>query len=242
MSIRLTEFFAVSVMFGNPNYYYLPIPEYLMNHKRIIIYTILGIVVCISILTYYANTTITDTSSGFTTSDIDNVIPVKTGLLLGTSKTLSNGYRNEYFHNRIEATVSLYKNRKVKYLILSGDNSEKEYNEPQDMKDELIKRGIPDSVIYLDYAGFRTFDSVIRAKEIFGQDTILLISQEFHNQRAIYLARMNNITAWGYNAKDVSAYMGFKTKLREYFARNKVFIDILFGVKPKFLGQKIELK
>jgi SanA protein len=110
------------------------------------------------------------------------------------------------------------------------------------MKEELIKQGIPDSVVFLDYAGFRTFDSVIRAKEIFGQDSIIIISQQFHNERAIYIARKNNISAWGYNAKNVNSYKGFMTKIREYFARDKVFIDLLFGTKPKFLGQKITLR
>jgi SanA protein len=212
------------------------------SYRKVIIYVMLTLSVCIGILTYYADRIITDSASGFTTSDIGFVQPVKAGLLLGTSKSLSDGRGNLYFYYRIEATVSLFKNGKIKYIIVSGDNGSKQYNEPQDMKDELVRRGIPDSVIYLDYAGFRTFDSVIRAKEIFGQDTILIISQEFHNQRAIYLARNNNITAWGFNAKDVSAYMGFKTKLREYFARDKVFMDILFGIKPKFLGDRIGLK
>ena len=112
----------------------------------------------------------------------------------------------------------------------------------QDFKEELVKRGIPEDRIFLDYAGFRTLDSVIRAKEIFGQEEITIISQEFHNERAIYLAGKNDIEAVGFNARDVSRRYGLKVQLREYLARTKVFLDILFEVEPKFLGEKIEIK
>ena len=94
----------------------------------------------------------------------------------------------------------------------------------------------------MDYAGFRTLDSIVRLKEIFGQNTVTMISQEFHNERAIYLAEHFEISAIGFNAKDVTNRLGFKTQVREYFARVKVFVDILFNVQPKFLGKKIEIK
>ena len=194
------------------------------------------------LFTVIANKIIVNNTKNFITEDISNAHYCKTALLLGTSKTLKSGKKNAFFYNRIEATAELYKNGKLKFIIVSGDNGNKDYNEPQDMKNELVMLGIPDNVIFLDYAGFRTFDSVIRAKEIFGQDSILIISQKFHNERAIYIARQNNISAWGYNAKKVNVYSGFKTKVREYFARDKVFIDQLLGIQPKFLGQKIELK
>ncbi len=166
----------------------------------------------------------------------------KVGLVLGTSKTLQNGHINLYFKYRIEATVALYKGGKIDFVLVSGDNSMTAYDEPTDFKDELIKRGIPEHKIFLDYAGFRTLDSVIRAKEIFGQEKITIISQEFHNERAIYLAGKNDIEAIGFNARDVSRRYGLKVQLREYLARTKVFLDILFGVNPKFLGEKIEIK
>ncbi len=126
--------------------------------------------------------------------------------------------------------------------MVSGDNGNKDYDEPTDFKEELIKRGIPKDKIFLDYAGFRTLDSVIRSKEIFGQKSITIISQEFHNERAIYLAHKSGIKAIGFNANDVSGKYGIRVQIREYLARTKVFIDILFDVKPKFLGEKIEIK
>ena len=207
----------------------------LMRYKWLILSTL----TIFLIVTIWANRTVTETSEQYITGNIENLADNNIGLLLGTSKNLANGNNNQFFFNRIDATVELYSKRKIKNIIISGDNSTVGYNEPQDMKEELVKRGIPENHIYLDYAGFRTLDAVIRAREIFGQNSFTVISQKFHNERAVYIARKNGINAFGYNAKEVDAYNGFKTKVRELFARDKVFIDLLFGVKPKFLGEKI---
>ncbi|HXU25613.1 MAG TPA: ElyC/SanA/YdcF family protein [Bacteroidia bacterium] len=201
----------------------------------------LTLLILFLIATIYANSTIAERSKPFITDDINKLNPTKVGLLLGTSKKMRNGSDNDFFFNRIEAAVELYKSGKIKYIIVSGDNSKRDYNEPLDMKTELIKKGVPDSLIYLDYAGFRTLDSVVRAKEIFGQSTYIIISQKFHNERAVYIARRNGIEAFGYNAKEVVAYKGLKTKIREYFARDKVFLDFLFNVEPKFMGEHIKI-
>lgn len=189
----------------------------------------------------FSNLFIACQSQPFIESSVSRVPKVKVGLLLGTSKLLRNGYNNAYFFNRIDAAVALYKSGKIKYILVSGDNGSESYNEPQDMKEELMLRGIPASAIYLDFAGFRTLDSVVRAKKIFGQASYIVISQEFHNERAVFIARKMGIEAYGFNAEDVKAYMGFKTKVREVFARTKVFVDFLFGVEPKFLGEKVEI-
>jgi SanA protein len=210
------------------------------RRKYIIILTLLLTILVLA--TFFANSSIENSSGQFVTYDINKLPKTRVGLLLGTSRTLKNGIKNDFFYFRIDATVDLFKNGKIKYIIVSGDNSKDNYNEPLDMKNELIKKGIPDSVIFLDYAGFRTLDSVIRAKEIFGQTTFIVISQKFHNERAVFIARKNNILAFGYNAKEVTAYKGFRTKVREYFARDKVYIDLLLGVTPKFLGDKIDIK
>ena len=175
------------------------------------------------------------------TYDIQKLPNEKVGLLLGTGKFLKNGCKNLYFFNRIDATEQLYKSGKIQYILISGDNSTKNYSEPEDMQAELIKRGIPADKIVLDFAGFRTLDSVVRAKEIFGQNSFIIISQKFHNERAIFLARKYGIEAYGFNAKDVNKYFGFKTKVREYFGRAKVFVDFLLGVEPKFGGEKVEI-
>ncbi|KQR95012.1 hypothetical protein ASG01_03925 [Chryseobacterium sp. Leaf180] len=178
-------------------------------------------------------------SENFVFDDIKNLPQAKTGLLLGTSKMLSNGYLNTYFTNRIDAAAELYKSGKIQYIIVSGDNSRKNYNEPEDMQQALINQGIPEDRIFLDFAGFRTLDSVIRAKEIFGQEKLIVISQKFHNERAVFLAQKNGIEAYGYNAVDVNKFYGLKTNLREKLARAKVFWDFMFGVEPKFGGERI---
>lgn len=167
-------------------------------------------------------------------NSVDSIPKNKVGLLLGTGKYAASGNVNLFYLYRIDATVALYNAGKIEYVLVSGDNGRKDYDEPSDFKKDLIERGIPENKIFLDYAGFRTLDSVVRAKEIFGQTSITFISQEFHNQRAIYIANHFDIKAIGFNAKDV-----YKRHFREYLARSKASLDLVFNVQPKFLGEKI---
>lgn len=192
-------------------------------------------------LTFLANYSIVQSTNGKTYSDVNLIPENKVGLLLGTSKTLGSGLPNQYFDNRISAAVQLFKTGKIKFLVISGDNSRVGYNEPLDMKNALLAQGVPDSVIYLDYAGFRTYDSMIRMKEIFGQSSFTVISQEFHNRRAIYIGEKFDLNVVGFNARDVDVYNGFRTKVREKLARVKVFVDLLINKKPRLLGEKIHI-
>ncbi len=173
-----------------------------------------------------------------------NEIPVKkVGLLLGTGKNLRNGYINLYFLYRIDAAVRLYKAGKIQHIIASGDNRTIYHNEPIDMMNSLIERGIPKKDITLDYAGFRTLDSVIRCKKIFSQDDIIVISQKFHNERAIFISDYYDIKAIGFNAEDIPFKYNMKTPLREYLARFKAILDLyILKTKPKFLGEKVQIK
>jgi SanA protein len=187
----------------------------------------------------WSNYSIKKSTEAYVSYNIADVPETKTALLLGTSKTLNNGQPNAYFFNRIQATADLYKSGKIQYIIVSGDNSQKDYNEPEDMQLALMEYGIPQDKIFLDFAGFRTLDSVVRAKEIFGQTKLVIVSQKFHNERAVFLAKQNGIEVFGYNAKDVNKYAGFKTNMREYLAKAKAYWDLIFGVEPKFGGDKI---
>lgn len=205
--------------------------------NSLIIFLILSVLGIVFIV--WANSTIDYDSEEYVTSNLQKLPQQKVGLVLGTSKLLKSGRENLYFTYRMNAAEELYKAGKIKYLIVSGDNSNKNYNEPEDMQNELVARGIPKSRIFLDFAGLRTLDSVVRAKEIFGQDSCIIISQRFHNERAVFLAHKKGLEAWGYNAQDVDKSAGFKTKIREYFARAKVFWDLIFGVAPKFRGDKV---
>lgn len=167
----------------------------------------------------------------------------KVALLLGTAPVTPYGGHNRYFDYRIDATASLYKSGKISYILVSGDNHKKGYDEPTWMKEALMKQGVPENAIILDYAGFRTLDSVVRSKEIFGQEKITIISQEFHNERAVYLAEHYGIDAVAFNAKDVEL-LRKKLKIaifREALSRVKMFIDIATGKEPKYLGEKIEI-
>lgn len=212
-----------------------------MKKKKILL-SFFVIFVCMAVSIVWANYSIQRSAEPYITDDLRRVPFMKTGVLLGSGKYLQNGLINDFFEKRIKATVTLFKSGKIRFILISGDNSTQQYNEPQDMKDALVKFGIPEKFIYLDYAGFRTFDSMIRAKEIFDQDSFIVISQKFHNERAVYIARNNGIVAFGYNAEDVSAYNGFLTNVRELFARAKVFLDTFFGVKPTYLGEKIHIQ
>lgn len=197
------------------------------------------LVVVSALFVWWSNYSIESKTKDYVTSDVSKLPNEKVGLVLGTGKTLANGQPNLYFSYRIDAAAELYKAGKVQYFIVSGDNSQENYNEPEDMKLALMEKGVPENHIFEDFAGFRTLDSVVRAKDIFGQNSFIIISQKFHNERAVFLAQKNGIKAYGYNAKDLNAYAGFKTNLREKFARAKVFVDLITDKEPKFGGEKV---
>lgn len=208
--------------------------------RRLFILTI-AIAACIVIAVLYCNRSVEAAARGKTFSDVSALPEHHVGLLLGTGKYLENGSLNLYYRYRVEAAEQLLKAGKVSYLVISGDNSRKDYNEPEMMRADLVAAGIDSTRIYLDYAGFRTFDSMVRLREIFSQDSVTIISQQFHNERALYIAQREGITAIGFNAQDVTAYAGRRTQFREKLARVKVFADYIFGVDPKFLGPKVNI-
>lgn len=209
--------------------------------KRKHLFILIALVVAVVITVFTCDRIIENATADRIYSDVTTIPANNVGLLLGTGKFLSSGYENAYYRHRINAATALLKSGKIKYLVISGDNSRKEYDEPSDMRADLIAAGIDSTVIYLDYAGFRTFDSIVRLKKIFGQNKVTIISQLFHNQRAIYIAKKEGIDAIGFNARDVSANYGFRVQVREKLARVKVFVDMLTGKEPKFLGEKINI-
>ena len=165
----------------------------------------------------------------------------KVGLVLGTAKYLQGGLVNPYYRYRIDAAIQLDRQGRVKYLIVSGDNSRQDYNEPGQMRLDLMAAGVDSSRIYLDYAGFRTFDSMVRLKEVFSQESVTVISQRFHNERALFIASREGIDAIGFNAEDVSSDISYKVQIREKLARIKLFLDYAFGKQPKFLGPQVQI-
>ena len=142
----------------------------------------------VAAFTLYANIKVEQAAKKRIYTEIDSIPYNKVALLLGTNPLNRRGRPNSYFTNRINTAAELYHAGKVDFIIASGDNHIKEYDEPTAMRDSLMAHGVPESRIILDFAGFRTLDSVVRAKEVFGCDSLTIISQEGHNARALYLA------------------------------------------------------
>ena len=163
-------------------------------------------------------------------------------LVLGTSKYLYNGRVNMYFKFRMDAAYELYKSGKIKFILVSGDNRHRFYNEPKQMRLDLIRLGVDKKHIFLDFAGFRTRDSIIRANKVFNLTNFTIVSQPFHNERAIFIARQKNINAVAYNAHNVRKLYRIRQFPRELAARVLMIFDIIFNKPPKFYGDNITIE
>lgn len=202
-------------------------------------YSCLVIITSFCLVIIICNVTIEVAGAGKTYESVDEIPKNRVGIVLGTSSKLINGKSNPYYTNRINATISLFKARKIDYILVSGDNGTPYYNEPIVFKKDLIKGGIPEECIVLDNAGFRTWDSMVRAKMVFGLDEVTIISQKFHNKRAIFLAEKKGLRAIGFNAGNIPMKHGFKVQIREYLARVKVFADLTLNTQPVFTDETI---
>ena len=175
--------------------------------------------------------------------DVQKIPAKKAALVLGCSKYLGSGRLNYFYKYRIDAAVKLFKAGKVKAIVVSGDNGNKSYDEPTLMHEDLVKAGVPSKYIQLDYAGFRTLDSIVRAKVIFDLEDYIIVSQRFHLERAIYIAHTKEQKVLGFVAKDFKNTVWAKRMgHRELLARVKAFLDLhVFGVEPKFYGEKVKV-
>lgn len=157
------------------------------------------------------------------------------GVVLGTSKYFGQNSINLFYHNRLLSTYELFSAGKVDYLLLSGDNRTHQYNEPRTMFQDLKKMGISTEFMYMDFAGFRTLDSVIRADRVFKAHSFTIITQKFHCERALFIAKYHNIDAICFVANYPQGY--HFVRFREFFARLQLLWDILIEKEPHFLGQ-----
>jgi len=172
--------------------------------------------------------------------DLAQVPRAPVALVLGCAPRTREGRPNLYFERRMDAAAELFKAQVVEALIASGDNQRADYDEPSAMKAALVARGVPAERIHCDYAGFRTLDSVVRAAEVFGQRRLVIVSQRFHNERALYLARAHGVDAYAFDAAPVGR--GIVARARECAARMAAFLDVhLLGATPKFLGPAIDV-
>lgn len=209
--------------------------------KRILKFGIAILLLCV-IFTFICNLYIVKITKEYLYNDVTKIPYNKVGLVLGTSSVLINGNANPYYYLRIQRTLELYKAGKISRIIISGDNSRVEYNEPESMQKDLINGGVPSSVIYLDYAGFDTYDSMVRAEAIFSQKRFTVISQEFHNIRAVYIARKKGLNVIAMNCEELNSKKGkFFMKIRESLARVKAFFDVLIDSDPYFYGPKVKI-
>jgi len=213
-----------------------------LKRKKLISRIILITIAVLIALSAVLNIWVVESTRKLVYKSVDKVPSNAVALVLGTSKYSRKGATNLFFKYRIEAAVKLYRAGKVKHFILSGDNSLSYYNEPQDMKKALMALGIPAEAITLDYAGFRTFDSVVRSKKVFGQDSLTIITQEFHSYRALFISNFYGMKAIAFATEPVPKASSILTLSREYFARCKAVIDLyILRKEPKFLGEEINI-
>lgn len=213
----------------------------LTTKKAILLTVITASALLATIITCHA--VVVSNASGKIFDKPEDIPYSKVGLVLGTAPVTPWGTHNLYYDYRMDAAMALWQTGKVDYFIVSGDNHSTDYDEPTCMRDSLMVRGVPKERIILDYAGFRTLDSVVRCKEIFGQESITIISQSFHNERAIYLAEHNGVKAVALNARDLTSPRSkwLKIHSRELLARVKMFIDLATNKRPRFGGEKIPI-
>jgi SanA protein len=215
-----------------------PIPFWTLKYFKII----LGMAIFGLVFIALSNCWVVSISKSEIYNDINKITYSDVALVLGTSRSVNGRDENPFFTNRINAAAELFFQGKVKHILVSGDNSSRYYNEPLDMRKALLKLGIPDTCITMDFAGLRTFDSIVRSNKIFQQKRITVVSQEFHNYRALFIADYYGIDAIAYNAA-YPTQASYKILFREIFARSKAILDLYFlRTRPKYLGDKIQIR
>lgn len=211
--------------------------------KRLTITGIICLVCIIAVLV--CDQFVSNNAKGQIYDDVESLPHRKVGLILGTSPISSwSGKRNLYFDYRIKAGAELYKADKVDWLVVSGgdySNTENGYDEPIAMRDSLIKLGVDSSYIILDYGGTNTLNSIAKMRDVYCQDSIIIISQKYHNERALYLAKRIGIDAIGFNAKTPGNRTSWwRNRGREVLARIKMFVDLLIGRKPDIITRDFD--
>ena len=190
---------------------------------RLILFAILGAgaaALAVALLAWLAERQLHRTAETTSFGDAAMVPAAGVALVLGTAPIGPEGGPNRYFVYRLDAAVALWKAGKVKYFIVSGSGGE-----PEAMRTGLVERGVPEHVIYRDPQGYRTWDSVLRARDVFGQKRLIIVSQRFHLDRALFIARREGIDAVGLAARDVDMPYSIFTELRRYPSALRAYLD-----------------
>lgn len=207
--------------------------------KRILIFVVIGLLVS-AVVAFAVNTVVIMSGSAFISHDLEKIPVADAALILG-AKVYEDGRLSHMMQDRADSAVELYESGKVKKLIMSGDHGTTKYDEVNTVKDYLLEKGVREEDLFLDHAGFDTYDSLYRARDIFDAKSIIVVTQKFHQPRAVFIGRSLGIDVHGYIA-DKREYQGILwNEFREIFSRTKAGIDIVIGAKPKFLGEKIPL-
>ncbi len=210
-------------------------------YLRMTTFVLIAVLTGVTALVILCNYLILNASKSALYSSIDNIPYNRVGLLLGTSKYAKLGGYNDHYRLRVKAAVDLFAADKIDYILISGDNSTRYYDEPSTIRRDLLSMGIPSDRIYRDYAGFRTLDSVIRANRVFGQPEFTIISQATHNLRAIYIAHNRNINAIAFNAGN-GQDTDWNNRVREILARVLAVVEIhMLDTEPKYLGPVVDI-
>ena len=186
------------------------------------------------LLLILANVWVVALTSGRTYNKISKVPSRDCALVLGTSPKMRSGVANPYFTARMDAVGTLYHHGKIKKIIVSGEKSEN-YDEPAAMKRFLVyTEGVPENIIIEDPKGFNTHKSILRCKNVYGEKNVIIVSQGFHNLRALFFARNNGMNALGFDAQDVSKNESFyRNHTREFFARVLAVFYYVLGISPE---------
>ncbi len=214
-----------------------------MKQLRAVRYTIRIVLLLVVLVVFLSHALVRNAAAGKIFHEVSLVPSGSAGLLLGTSPYFRTGKPNQFFQNRIDAAASLILAEKIEVIVVSGDNQHLSYNEPAYMRNALIERGVSPERIVMDYAGFRTLDSVIRMNAVFGQNSFVIVSQRFQVERALFIAGGHGIDAFGFAAEDAAFTAQTNVRIREFAARVRALMDVyILKTAPRFLGDPVTIE
>lgn len=202
------------------------------------LFFIFKIVLAIVVVLFMCNLVIYFRTEQYIYENAKDAPSVEVALIPGAA-VFSKGSLSPIFEDRVNKAIELYNAKKVSKILVSGDNSTTSHNEVNPVRNYLLKNGVPDEDIFLDHAGFDTYSSMYRARDIFQVDSIIISTQSFHLPRAVFIARVLGMNAYGISADNGNVKIN--NYVREFFANEKAMFDLLINRKPKFLGDAIPI-
>ena len=212
--------------------------------KKISIKKIIGILAVLALLLAAFIWIVSIRIGGYAAYDFENIeeLPECDAVLVLGAKANSDGTPSLALKDRLDYALELYEKGKVKKILASGDHGTKEYDEVNTMLNYLLDKGVPREDIFLDHAGFDTYDSIYRARDVFLVESVIISTQEFHMPRSLYIARNRGLESYGYSCDDKMIYKMFYLNARESLARVKAFLEVeVLHAKPKYLGEAIPI-